>query len=56
MTSLWRDLAAAAANGDAAPTARYEGAVSPGERFDVAVVGAHSSTVTHPYGTPARIR
>ena len=40
MASLWRDLATAAANGDAAPTARYEGAVSPGERFDVAVVGA----------------
>ena len=40
MGSLWRDLAAAGANGDAATTARYEGVVSPGERFDVAVVGA----------------
>ena len=40
MGSLWRDLAAAGGNGEAVPTARYEGAVSPGERFDVAVVGA----------------
>lgn len=40
MTSLWRDAAAIDAEGRPTPTARYEGAVSPGERFDVAVVGA----------------
>ncbi|MFD4422308.1 FAD-dependent oxidoreductase [Agromyces sp. NPDC058484] len=40
MTSLWRDAAAVAANGRPAPNARVEGPVSPGERFDVAVVGA----------------
>ena len=39
MTSLWTDLATADET-EPAPTARYEGAVMPGDRFDVAVVGA----------------
>ena len=39
MTSLWTDLATADES-EPAPTARYEGAVMPGDRFDVAVVGA----------------
>ena len=39
MTSLWRD-AARPDDGQPPLTARYEGVVSPGERFDVAVVGA----------------
>ena len=39
MTSLWTDLATADET-EPAPTARYEGTLEPGDRFDVAVVGA----------------
>lgn len=40
MTSLWRDLAAVDEVSEGTPTSRYEGSVMPGERFDVAIVGA----------------
>ena len=40
MTSLWRDVGTHDNVWGDTPTSRYEGAVTPGARFDVAVVGA----------------